>query len=660
VRRIVAVSLVCIAAIGTLSALAPPAWAHAALVSSDPADGAQLKSAPASVTMTFTETPDPKLSVVHVLDTAGASVESGSVASVPGSSKELRIAVKPGLPDGVYTVSWRVVSQVDGHVTAGAFAFGVGVAPGTVSSRLPPPATPRPSVLSVLGKVLLYAGLSILVGTAVIGLWAFGGEIASHRTLLIAAGVASLVGAVSMLFAERATVGVSLSTLISSSAGHAYVWLLGVTALTAAIAIVAALRDSRGTLAAVGVTAAAAMLVRAIGGHAAAAGSAWVQVGVQWLHFFAVGAWVGGFVPVLLVVRARRAAGEPAPIDGIRRYSTIAAAGLAVVVVSGAVRAISLMGVHEILHIFSTSYGTTLAIKALVAAVLIGLGAVNRFRSIPRLAHSSSPFIRVISLEVVAAIGVFALTGVLTGLAPRPQASVGPAKISEIVATGTDVTTTVKVRLVVTPGAPGRNAYQLTSIATVTGLPVQAVGATLQFQPVGRPDVGTSSIDLKPGSAGTWVGEGTQLSIQGTWDVTVTLQTNTGGVQIPLTLTTSPPPEVVTVARQPGEPDIYSIALPGGEQIQTYNDPGAPGPNQLHLTAFDAAGKELSLASASMTAITPQGTPQRLVSTRFSAGHFVASVTLTAGTWRFDLSAATKDGRSLLASFDQTIGPTSG
>jgi copper transport protein len=660
VKRVVAVALICMSALGTLGALAPSAWAHAALVSSDPADGAQLKSAPVAVTMTFTETPDPKLSVVHVLDTAGASVETGTAAGVPGSSKELRIALKPGLPDGVYTVSWRVVSQVDGHVTAGAFAFGVGVAPGTVSSQLPPTATPRPSVLSVLGKVLLYAGLSILVGTAVIGLWAFGGEVASRRTLLITAGAVSLVGAVSMLFAERATVGVSLSKLVSASAGHAYVWLLGVTALAAAVAVVAALRDSRNTLAAAGVSAAAAMLVRAIGGHAAAAGTAWVHVGVQWLHFLAVGAWVGGFVPVLLAVRARRAAGEPAPIDGIRRYSTIAAAGLAVVVVSGAVRAISLMGVHEIVHTFSTSYGTTLAIKVLVAAVLIGLGAVNRFRSIPRLAHSSSPFVRVISLEVVAAVVLFALTGVLTGLSPRPQASNSPARISEIVATGSDVATTMKVKLVVAPGVPGRNTYQLTPTGFDSGLPVQAVGVTLGFQPVGRPDVGTSSIDLKPGSAGTWVGEGTQLSIQGTWDVTVTLQTDTGGVQIPLSLTTSPPPEVVTVARQAGEPDIYSIVLPGGDQIQAYNDPGATGPNQLHLTAFDAAGKELPLASVTMTAITPQGIPQPLSSTRFSAGHFVASVTLTAGAWRFDLSATTKDGRSLLASFDQTIGPTSG
>ena len=47
---------------------------------------------------------------------------------VPGDQFELRVPL-PGLPNGVYTVTWRTVSKTDGHVTGGAFAFGVGTAP---------------------------------------------------------------------------------------------------------------------------------------------------------------------------------------------------------------------------------------------------------------------------------------------------------------------------------------------------------------------------------------------------------------------------------------------------------------------------------------------------------------------------------------------------
>jgi copper transport protein len=654
-RRIACIAIVGAAALLGLVALAPSASAHAALVSSTPADGAQLDSAPAAVTMTLSETPDPKLSVVHVLNSGGTDVEAGVVASVPGGVRELRIALKPNLPDGVYTVAWRVVSQVDGHVTAGAFAFGVGV-PATPVRAASTPTTPGPSPLSVVGKVLLYAALSLLVGAATTGLVAFGGHVPARRPLLVSAGVAAPAGAITMLLAERSTVGVSLRDLLNSGAGHAYLWLVVFAVLALVTSVAAATSRSTTTLALTGGTGAAAMLVRVIGGHAAAAGAEWVQVAVQWLHVLAVGVWVGGLLPVALLVRERRATGSPSPVSEVRRFSTMAAGGLSVVVATGIVRAVWGMGVREVLHIFSTSYGTTLSIKVAVVAGLIGLGAVNRYRSIPRLAGGSGLLTRVLSLEIVAALVVFTMTGVLTGFGPRQAPASASSKIARVVATGSDVATTMKVRLVVTPGTPGRNAYQFAPTDYDTGAPISAIGVTLSFQAVGRPDVGASSIDLKAGSAGTWVGQGTQLSIQGTWTVTATVQTATRGVQIPLTLTTAAPPEQVTVARQAGEPDIYTITLPGGDQLQAYNDPGAPGANQLHLTAFDTTGKELPLASVTMTAISPQGTPQSLDPTRFSAGHFVATVNLTAGSWRFELGATTSQGSSLLASFQQTIG----
>src|SRR5207253_8031222 len=157
-------------------------------------------------------------------------------------------------------------------------------------------------------------------------------------------------------------------------AGHAYIWLVGVTLLTAVVAGVAAMRPANATLMLAGGVAAAAMLVRAIGGHAAAAGAEWIQVVVQWLHGLSVGIWVGGFLPVLLLVLERRAAGASTPVPEVRRFSSMAALGLGGVVVTGTVRAVSGMGVHEIVHIFSTSYGTTLSIKVLVVAGLICLG----------------------------------------------------------------------------------------------------------------------------------------------------------------------------------------------------------------------------------------------------------------------------------------------
>ena len=60
----------------------------------------------------------------------------------------------------------------------------------------------------------------------------------------------------------------------------------------------------------------------------------------------------------------------------------------------------------------------------------------------------------------------------------------------------------------------------------------------------------------------------------------------------------------------PGQPTLYTFTLPGGQQLQAYNDPGSAGTNQLHVTAFDAQGQELPLQSVSVVATPPGGGPE--------------------------------------------------
>src|SRR6266540_2966329 len=145
---------------------ADPAGAHAMLRGSDPAGGASLDRSPAAVTLHFTEAPDPALSVVHVLDTAGHAVSTGPAVALAGS--RLR-APLPVLGAGTYTVTWRATSRVDGHVSQGAFAFGVG---------LPAMATPSPNAgaatdvlqgpdpLAVAARWSFFWGIALLLGAA--------------------------------------------------------------------------------------------------------------------------------------------------------------------------------------------------------------------------------------------------------------------------------------------------------------------------------------------------------------------------------------------------------------------------------------------------------------------------------------------------------------
>ncbi len=635
--------------------LAGPASAHAGYVSSDPATGAQLDTAPSRIEITYTETPDVSLSSVGVLDQNGAGVDTGPVTTGP-TPRQLVVSLPAHLPDGSYTVSWRVVSQDDGHVTLGTFAFGVGrPAAAPVTGGAASPSTPGPSGIGVFAKVLLYAGLALVVGAAVSGLWAFGGHVPARRIMLPIAGASALVGALAFAPAERAAIDVSFATLLRSPAGRPLIWLVVGAAATAAGAWYASRDPSRAALAVAGIAAAVTMYTRAEGGHAAAGG--WVQVTLQWLHFLAVGVWIGGLVPVLLLLRERRREHEPPPMSEVARYSTMAGGALLVLVGAGLARSVNeLGGFGALTRTFSTSYGTTLAIKVSVVLVLVALGATNRYRSIPRLATGDGPLRRFMTMEVGGAIGVFVLTGLLTSLAPNPPEPASSAATASISARGADFATTMRITLRATPGSPGANMFRVSVEDYDTAAPLPADAVTLQFTATGRPDLAPSELELAA-SGSAWSADGTNLSLAGAWDVTVQVQRGARTTEVPLTLVTRAPDQQVTVSSPvAGQPTVYSITLPDGRQFQAYNDPGSPGANQLHLTAFDDAGKELPLADATIVATPSGGAAQVLDTRRFGPGHFVASVDLTAGPWHFDLAATAKDGTGLVASFDETIG----
>ena len=392
-----------------------------------------------------------------------------------------------------------------------------------------------------------------------------------------------------------------------------------------------------------------------MGGHAAAAATPALQIGLQWLHFMAASVWMGGLALTFLLLRSRRRAEEGIPVDEVRAYSSLAGYALAVVLVTGVLRATQEVGgVSKLFDLFRGSYGTTLDVKVGLVLVLIGLGAFNRYRSIPQMDARPGLLRRVMAIELVGAVGVFSLTGMLTGLAPRPPVTPPPPPPARVTLTGSDFATTMNVSLVITPGTAGPNRFDVDATDFDSGAPLDATDVSLRFEPVGIAGVGASTLDLMH-HGDRWMGNGSQVSIAGVWTITVVVQTASSGTEIPLTLVTALPDQDVSVATAEGQPDIYTVVFPDGEQLQLYNDPGTLGADELHLTAFDTDGSELALSRALMVAVAPDGTASTVPSRRFSAGHFVGDLTLTTGDWTFFVQATARDGRVLVASFQQSI-----
>lgn len=108
-----------LSAVFAFAAFTSPAGAHADLTSSDPQDGATLTTAPAQVTLTFSEELIIETVEIAVTNSAGELVE-GAVAETAGFQV---ITPWPGnLPGDTYKIAYRVVSN-DGHPVTGSITF---------------------------------------------------------------------------------------------------------------------------------------------------------------------------------------------------------------------------------------------------------------------------------------------------------------------------------------------------------------------------------------------------------------------------------------------------------------------------------------------------------------------------------------------------------
>jgi copper transport protein len=621
-----------------------PALAHAALEESDPANGAILQTAPGEIRLTFTEPPDRSLTTIGV-DAAGSPVETGPPEQVAGSPREIRVRI-PQLNDGVYTVTWRTVSTTDGHVTAGALSFGIGVSRDEVDALTPRDGTetPPPSPLAVAGRWALYVGLAVLFGAAVAGLVTLGPAAVERPAVLAIAWIAAAVGVVVITLEERVALSVTLGALLSSDAGGNFVRLAVAVGVAGIATLVAAVRTSRATLAALAVATSGAMLVRALGGHA---GGSALSVGAQWLHLMAVGTWIGGLA--WLVLGLRRGLGVPQ----VRRFSNLAAAGLVVLFTSGFVRAANeLGGLGWWLDPFENDYGTALVVKLGIVVPLVGLGAFNRFRNVARFEHAGSRLLlRTVGAELGLAATVFAVTGVMTGLPPQEGTDHARAE-RPLVVSGSDFATTTRVRLEISPGTVGPNEFVAVVTDFDTGEPVHAQRVTLAFELPERPEF-DSELELDHRNDGTWHAETTTFAAPGTWNVAVLVEGAGDSATVDLQVTPRVPEQRVEVSRAPGQPDLYTIFLGGDVQIQAYVDAGTPGrTNQVHVTAFEE-GTELPLRSAVIGVTPPSDERFEPDLLRLGPGHFAANVELTPGTWSFDIGATARDGRVLSAAFQQ-------
>jgi putative copper resistance protein D len=291
-----------------------------------------------------------------------------------------------------------------------------------------------------------FAAAMAAFGIAAFQLYAFAGDLASSqaparialnlilaRTMTASAALALLtaLAMVPCVAAEMAAMPsaaidplILKVVMVATEFGHTWCWHLGFAVMLLVVCLLPQWRWQRQT-------AAAAALLTLVShgwvGHAVMdMGGVEIHEVNQMVHLTAAGIWLGGLVPLgILLHRATRPEGAdyiPLARAALPHFSQMGYAAVAAVALTGIVNSIFLVGGLRALVL--TPYGRLLIVKIALFAAMVGLALVNRFRLTPRLrdAASTGAALRALCRSVVAeqalGLAILAVVAVLGTMEP--------------------------------------------------------------------------------------------------------------------------------------------------------------------------------------------------------------------------------------------------
>ena len=519
-----------------------PLLAHAELVSSDPLPNASRVEAPDGVAMTFSEPIDAANASVQLLDAQLRAIDGVGPVTLDQGGTLARVDL-PSLEPGVYTVSYQVVSTVDGHATAGIFAFVIDPT-GAQAPPTSPPISSSPSVDAWTVAARWLALLTALVGLGTLVTWWQAGHStlealapsADRRPpwrLQAVASVGSFAGLALYLVLSARPIAAADGFPLDIAAPFGWtpfaiamrVSLL--FALTASVVgVVGALtqyRPARGLVLLAGGSLAISLAGMSFAGHASALGGP-LSAAIDWLHLVAAAAWLGGVLAVYTLATRVRNVGvsvRSVAAEMLRRHGRLALVAAPLVVLTGLANSPLVLGTSR--ELVASSYGNLLLVKAALASLALAIGAMNhlllRGRGRGHLATLVGAELLIAAVAVMAGATMVTIQPSatrqpeLTGPSIHPAHFFGEAGPSSVHAS-------------VSVPAPGRQSYQVTILDLADGMPrpdVQKVFLT--FTPPAEGGLPEERVELEPGEiGGLYAISGAYTPVVGEWGLAVTVR----------------------------------------------------------------------------------------------------------------------------------------
>jgi copper transport protein len=530
--------------LGLSLTIAPAAAAHATVVSSNPPDGARLRAPPSSVTVTFDEAVGLNaVGYLRVVGQTGRDVDAGPATHPGGDATQIATTLKPGLGNGTYTASFRVISA-DSHPVAGMIRFVIGNGALVGAGASPTSVNHTTSVVFDIVRWLTFAGLVLLGGGWLMGsVWVSGRDDRRARGMLAAGWLMTMLSALAELALQgpySAGRGIGdvtdwslLDATLHTTYGTAHsirLLLLGVLGVVLASLLRTGWRPQLAQIAAglgLGVA-----ITYAVSGHATGQNPRWLATASDTAHLTAMSLWLGGLTYLVFAVLPRR---EPEELRSVLpTFSRVAFGCVIVLAATGSYQA--WLGVGSLDALTSTRYGQLVLVKICLFLVLIGLGNLSRIvvqrryvrpvayamtdslTAVPEEVNEVPRLRRSVLAEVILGIAVLAVTAVLVAEPPgRAAAAVAAARPkTSTLQLASSRTATLTVR-------PGRHGPVTVSLALSAG--AKPIGVSLTAALPAK-QLGPITIPLSARTDLNYAADNLLLPAAGKWTFQLTVRTS--------------------------------------------------------------------------------------------------------------------------------------
>ncbi|MBI3639104.1 MAG: copper resistance protein CopC [Thaumarchaeota archaeon] len=383
----------------------PNSYAHAFITKSDPAKGQSLATQPSKVDVYFSNLIDIRYSQLKVLNSSGNEVQQKDLHYINNDQSTLSVSLPPGLKDGIYTITTKVLDQTDGHVTKDLRVFAIGQ---SVPQSLPVPSTASNyeeiSVPEAIARFPALIGQVMVVGVSFATLWLWvpisriswlGNALAEtrikiDRSMMKLAMIGSIILVSSgfvMISVQAFSIDAGILDAINTKFGSIWVIRMIVSSALLVLSFTTYHKIKKSNticpkshvlgLFGIGLV---MLTTTSLISHGAATGKTLPLI-VDFIHNVAASLWIGGiiYIAFVLMPKLRQLTSDVVSASAISiiipRFTIIAITILGFIVITGPLLLYTLES--NLALTLASTYGKILIVKLSLAAVLIAIGGYH-------------------------------------------------------------------------------------------------------------------------------------------------------------------------------------------------------------------------------------------------------------------------------------------